>query len=212
MLNNQKAFHFKDTVFRRFVLRVLRLLLYFFADIEVQNSEKVRMSGAVMLAANHVSEYDAVVMQVVIARPLCFMGKAELFRNPIPAWVFNQLGLFPVKRGEFDRQSLLNARYVVQAGLALMIFPEGTRTFGNGMVEARSGTAHLAMRNHCDIMPIAISGAENILKKGFKRAQVKIVFGESITPGENETAQELTIRMMRAIALLLPEDYRGVYA
>lgn len=212
MTNQKKSFTFKNTLFRRFVFSFLRLFMHFFTEIEIIHPEKIYMDGARMFAANHVSAFDAILVQLSIPRPVCFMSKAELFRQPLKAWFFNQMGSFPVKRGEFDRQSVLNAKGVLDEGLALMMFPEGTRTFGSGMLEARNGTAHLAMRNHCPIVPVSICGAENILKNGLRKTQVKIIFCEAIIPGEHENANQLTKRVMRAIAEQLPVQLRGYYA
>ena len=211
MKNNKNAYKFRNTPFRRFVLAFLRVTMRLFVDLEVIHPERIPLEGAVMFATNHVTSLDAVLMQLAIPRPLCFMSKAELFRNPIVAWVFNQIGSFPVKRGEFDRQSILNAKGVLDDGLALMMFPEGTRTFGNGMVEARSGTAHMAMRNHCAVIPAGLSGAENMFKHGLKRAHVQVRVGEKIEPGEMETAGQLTNRIMKSVAALVPPELRGFY-
>ena len=183
-----------------------------FVKIEVIHPEHMQLEGAVMFAANHVSSLDAVLMQLAIPRPLCYMSKAELFHNPIVAWFFNQIGSFPVKRGEFDRQSILNAKGVLEDGLALMMFPEGTRTYGKGMLEARSGTAHMAMRNHCAVIPAGLSGAEDMFKHGLKRAHIQIRFGEKIEPGDQETAGQFTVRIMKGIAAELPPELRGFYA
>ncbi|MDK2982166.1 MAG: 1-acyl-sn-glycerol-3-phosphate acyltransferase [Chloroflexota bacterium] len=212
MKKDKNAFRFRNTSFRRFVVGFLRLFTHLFADIEVIHPERMQLEGAVMFAANHVVGYDAILMQLAIPRPLCFMSKAELFRNPLMAWFFNQIGSFPVKRGEFDRQSILNAKGVLDDGLALMMFPEGTRTFGNGMVEARSGTAHMAMRNHCAVIPAGLIGAEELFKHGFKRAKIQVRFGEKIEPGDQETAGQLTVRIMQGIAAELPPHLRGFYA
>jgi 1-acyl-sn-glycerol-3-phosphate acyltransferase len=212
MNTNKNTFNFRNTLFRRFVIILLRFFMNLFAEIEVEHPERVLGEGALMAAANHVSACDAIIMQLVIQRPLCFMSKAELFRNPLFAWFLNQIGSFSVKRGEFDRQAILNAKGVLDAGQALMMFPEGTRTFGKGMVEARTGTAYLAMRNRCPIIPVSISGAERILKNGLRRAKVQVAFGEPIQPGEKENASQLTTRMMRTIAKPLPEPLKGFYA
>lgn len=212
MDNRKGMFIFKNSGFRKAIVGVIRFGIRLLADLHIYHSENMINDGAVMFAANHLSFFDAVVLQSVIKRPLCFMGKAELFENPLVAWFFNQLGAFPVKRGEFDRQSILNARGVLDAGLAMMMFPEGTRTYGKGMVEARNGTAYIAMRNRCPIVPVAISGSEKILKSGLRRATVEITFCEPIAAAEKETAGEFTSRMMRSIASRLPEKLRGFYA
>ena len=212
MNNSKNVFKFKKTVFRSFALIMLKLFIRLFADVEVQNAERVDQKGPLMFASNHLSNYDGIVLQVVIPRTMCFMSKAELFHNPIYAWVLNKLGSFPIKRGEFDRQAILNAKSVLQSGLPLMMFPEGTRTFGKGMIEARTGTAHMAMRNNCTIVPVALSGAEKILKNGLRKTKVRVVFCEPIQPEEGETAGQLTNRLMRTIAEHLPESLRGFYA
>jgi 1-acyl-sn-glycerol-3-phosphate acyltransferase len=211
MKNNKNTFQFHNSLFRRFVVGFLRVFMRVFVKIEVIHPERIPAEGAVMFATNHVSGIDAILMQIAIPRPLCFMSKAELFRNPVVAWFFNQIGSFPVKRGEFDRQSILNAKGVLDEGLALMMFPEGTRTFGKGMVEARSGTAHMAMRNHCAVIPAGLIGAEDMFKHGLKRAYIQIRFGEKIEPGDQEPAGQLTMRIMKEIAALLPPELRGFY-
>jgi len=205
-------FEFRNTKFRKFAVIVVKRLMKLIVELEVRNPENIPATGAVMFAANHLSALDAVIMQMAIQRPLCFMSKAELFRIPLVAWVLTRLGSFPVRRGEFDRQSILNARHVLDSGLALMMFPEGTRTYGQGMLEARSGAAHLAMRGNCPIVPVSISGAENILKKGLRKATVVIAFGETMLPEKTENAGQLTTRLMRTIAARLPEPLRGFYA
>jgi len=211
MKKENEAFTFSDSKIRRALRRAFRWLLGLCMEIEIDFPERNHPREALIYAANHVSGYDGIILQLVIEKPLCFMSKAELFRNPVIGWVLNKLGSFPVRRGEFDRQAILNARRVLQAGYSLLMFPEGTRTFGKGMVEARSGTAHLAMRNRCPIQPLAIIGAETILKNGWHKGKVIVSFCELINPKENETAQEITTRMMLAIAEQLPETLRGVY-
>ncbi len=212
MNKKKNTFIFKETPFRNLVLFFLRLLIYLFAKVEIVNPALIKKDGPVMFAANHLSGFDAVIMQVVIPRPICFMGKAELFKNPLMGWILTRLGSFPVKRGEFDRQSILNAKGVLDSGFAMMMFPEGTRTFGKGMVEARSGTAHMAMRFGCVVIPAALSGAEKMFTNGLKKADVRVEFGQPIIPGERENAAQLTERIMRSIAQKLPEQYRGFYA
>jgi 1-acyl-sn-glycerol-3-phosphate acyltransferase len=80
------------------------------------------------------------------------------------------------------------------------------------MVEARSGTAHMAMRNHCAVIPAGLSGAENMFKLGLKRARVQVRVGEKIEPGEMETAGQLTNRIMKGVAALVPPELRGFYS
>ncbi len=212
MNKTKYTFTFKETRFRALILNLVRFFIHLFSRLEVINSEFIQKGQPVMFAANHISGFDALVMQTVIPRPICFMGKEELYRNPLMAWILTNLGSFPVKRGEFDRQSILNAQGVLEDGYAMMMFPEGTRTYGKGMVEARTGTAHMAMRFKCAVIPASLSGAEMILKRGLKRAEVRVEFSQPIIPGERENAGQFTKRIMQTIAEKLPEQYRGYYA
>jgi hypothetical protein len=104
MKNQKITYEFKNSGFRKFVLHLLRFYMGLIVDLELENADRIEEKGAVMFAANHVSNYDGILMQLAIERPLCFMSKAELFRNPVFAWVLNRIGSFPVRRGEFDRQ------------------------------------------------------------------------------------------------------------
>lgn len=212
MENQKKTYVFNNSGFRKFVLFLLKVFMGLIVDLEIENSDFAEYDGAIMFSANHVSNYDGILLQLAIRRPLCFMSKAELFRNPVFGWVLNKIGSFPIRRGEFDRQAIINAKGILDSGLALMMFPEGTRTFGKGMVEARTGTAYLAMRAKCPIVPVALIGVEDISKNRFKRSRVKVVFCERIIPGEKETAGELTNRLMKTIAAHLPAHLRGFYA
>lgn len=212
MENTSTYFQFKDSAIRKFVFEVLRISANLLVEFDIRNLERANYDGGVIFAANHLSAYDAIMMQLVIPRTLCFMSKAELFQNPLGAWFFNRLGSFPVKRGEFDRQAILHARKVLESGMALMMFPEGTRTYGKGMVAARTGTAHFAMRTKCPILPVALDGSERILKNGLRKTKVRITFCKAILPDEQENAGDLTERMMHAIAVELPAGLRGVYS
>ena len=206
------TYEFKNSGFRKFVLILLKVFMGLIVDLEIENADFAAYDGSIMYSANHVSNYDGILLQLAIGRPLCFMSKAELFRNPVFGWVLNKIGSFPIRRGEFDRQAIINAKGILDSGLALMMFPEGTRTFGKGMVEARTGTAYLAMRAKCPIVPIALVGVEDILKNRFRKTRVRVIFCERIIPGEKETAGELTSRLMRIIAEHLPQHLRGYYA
>jgi len=211
-LNKPQTYKFQDSRFRRNLFKLLRSAVNLFAEIEIHHPERALTEGAVMYAANHISAYDGVIMQIYIPRILRFMSKAELFRNPLMRYVLNKVGSFPVKRGEFDRQAIMNVRAVLEGGMALLMFPEGTRTYGKGMVQAKTGTAHFALKNNCPIIPVAIYGAEQILKHGIKKSKVDLVFCQPIEPGKRETAGELTARIMQSIAEELPPHMRGVYA
>ena len=199
------------TPFRKVIIFVLTPILRLLAKIQINNTENIPIEGAAILASNHLSFFDGFVLQYAVKRPVFFMGKAEVFRNPFLRLFMFKIGAFPVERGSFDRGAIRHARKVLQAGQLLGMFPEEHRTYGYGMIAAKSGTAHLAMKLNCPIIPVAMDGTHYIFKHPFKRANVTVKFLTPIYPEQKITAQNLTDALMREIASQLPNRLRGYY-
>ena len=148
------------------------------------------------------------------------MIKQELYYSPRGGPFVRAFGSFPVHRGKLDRQALHQAARVLEQGLALGMFPEGTRSPDAQLQQAYLGTALIALRSRAPILPVGINGTEKV--KGVKA----VVFGHphiTVTIGQpfflptnedkinNVQLKELTDLIMSRIAELLPEGYRGVY-
>ena len=209
---DQLKYHFDETPLRRILVPALRFLFSLVADWQVSDGEKLPASGPVVLAANHQTNFDVFPMQFALSRPIFFMAKAELHRNPLMDAVLRQLGSFPVERGARDEWALRHAQEVLEHGLVLGIFPEGTRGKGRGLRPAKTGAARLALAVGCPIVPMAVMGTQRIFHRFPKRTEVSITLGEPLFPQQAETALALTDRLMFALAELLPPDQRGIYA
>ena len=168
-------------------------------------------TGGVILAANHLTNFDVFLLQFALNRPLFFMGKAELFQNPFQDWLLRQLGGFPVQRGERDTWALQHAEYLLNEGQVLGMFPEGTRSYGKGLGIAKTGTARLALSAQCPVVPVAIFGTQYMLKKFPQRTNIHISIGAPLFPEANESQNTLTKRIMLGIAEMLPIEARGAY-
>jgi 1-acyl-sn-glycerol-3-phosphate acyltransferase len=118
-----KRFYFYATPVRRLVTAIVRGLFPLFGRLQAEGVEHLPSEGPVVLAANHLSEYDMFPMQLAIPRPIFFMSKVELFRNPFMDILLRQLGAFPVQRGARDEQALRYALRVLEEGQVLGIFP-----------------------------------------------------------------------------------------
>ncbi len=208
----QKLYFFQMTPVRGFVTSILKLFLTSFARLHLEQVGQLPQDGPVILAANHMTNYDVIPIQLCIDRPIFFMGKAELFQNPLIDFLFRRMGGFPVYRGERDEWAMQHAQEVLQRGLVLGMFPEGTRSKGHGMRPAKTGVARLALDMSCPILPVAQYGTEETFKHFPKRIDVTVKIGELIHPDEDDTALSLTDRLMFALAELLPARERGVYA
>ena len=95
-------------------------------------AENLPADGCVILAANHLTNFDVFPMQLCLPRPLFFMAKSELHKNPILDAFLRACGAFPVFRGKKDQWAIRHAEKVLEHGQVLAMFPEGSRSKGRG--------------------------------------------------------------------------------
>ena len=158
------------TALYKFYLRLGRSRVYGRANVP--------QSGPVILAPNHVSNLDPPLVGVSCGRWPYTMAKAELFRGAF-GWVIEQMGTFPVHRGEADRKALKTARRLLNDGQAIIIFPEGTRSATGALSAPEIGVAMLAHQAKAAIVPIHLGGTEKALaplhpKFGIVRVEIRI--------------------------------------
>ncbi len=208
----KKTYYLHETFTRRVIVALLQTFAWFVLKFEVHGAENLPSKGSAILACNHVTNFDIFPMQLSISRPLFYMAKEELMRNPIMEYLLRKGGCFPVFRGTQDEWAKQHAEKVLQHGQVLGIFPEGTRSKGRGLRAAKSGTARFAIRTHSPIVPMALIGSHLVLKSFPRRTKIQVTIGEPIFPRSDEGALALTDRMMFAIAAMLPPDQRGAYA
>ena len=205
-------FSFHPTPFRRFVVFALGNLFKLIMRLHVQGVENLPADGAVVLTANHVTNFDVIPMQLSLPRPIFFMGKASLFKVPLFEAAIRDLGAFPVYRGEKDEWALRHAARVLEHGQVLRMFPEGTRSQGKGLRVAKTGSARLALDANCPIVPMAVIGTDSFFKSFPHRTVVTIKLLPPILPKPGESSLALMDRVIFALAKELPNDMLGVYA
>lgn len=208
---DRKTFYFAMTPLRRVVTFILTGLFRLVMDLRVEGTENFPSDGPVIVAANHVTNFDVFPMQLALPRPIFFMGKAELFKFPLMDVIFRHLGAFPVYRGEKDQWALRHAARVLEHGQVLGMFPEGTRSKGRGLNVAKTGTARLAIEARCPIVPMAVIGSDQFFKHFPRRTRVTVKLLPPLLPQPDETPLALTDRLMFSLAAALPEEMRGVY-
>src|SRR5439155_21113624 len=111
-----------------------------------------------IVAANHRSMWDIPMLVVACPRRIVFMAKRELYKNVLLNRLWLELGGFPVRRQIADLKAIDNALEVLDRGLALGLYPEGTRSFTGEMLPFLKGAAWLALRTGTPIVPCAITG------------------------------------------------------
>ncbi len=189
----------------------------FFA-LHVEGAAHVPESGPVILAPNHVSYLDPVVVGVSIRRRVHFMAKKELFRNPLVGWLLRGLQAYPVTRERVDPSTLKRTLSLLAAGQVVMMFPEGTRGDGRILGPAKSGIAAIAARSGAAVVPVFHWGAERILPRGtrrIRRAPLWVRFGPPLrfsadARGDREAVEAFSGQLMMAIAALRPTDEQPI--
>ena len=139
--------------------------------------ENIPKTGAFILAANHVSNWDPPFLGTFIAREVNYMGKEELFKNPVMAWACRNLHVFPVRRGAADKTAIKTAVKLLREGKCLGIFPEGTRSKTGRLGKAESGVSLIAALTKAPIIPAAIVDTEKIFSRATFLPRLTVVYG-----------------------------------
>ena len=168
--------------------------------------ENIPESGAFILAANHVSNWDPPFLGTFIDREVCYMGKEELFKNPVMAWACRSLHVFPVKRGAADKTAIKTAVKILKDGKCLGIFPEGTRSKTGKLGKAESGVSLIAAMAKAPIIPAAIINTEKIFSKEKFLPRPAVVYGTPIrfsgSTKDKEAMANFAQELMNEIAKL----------
>ncbi|MBV9021135.1 MAG: 1-acyl-sn-glycerol-3-phosphate acyltransferase [Ktedonobacteraceae bacterium] len=194
---------------------VITLIITFTARLHVYGLYNVPCKGPLLIAANHLAWTDIPLIPLRLSFKVVYMAKAEVFTHKIGRFL-HFLGTFPVKRGEGDRQAIRTAEEQLKKGNVIVVFPEGTRSRTRTLAHGYAGLGMIALRTGVPVIPVAIWGSENVLKK--LGARVTICYGEPLVfkpKGAKVTRQDIdkaTETVMRKIASMLPPEYRGVYA
>ena len=159
----------------KFILRPAYKILYRY---KIKNKGAIPAEGGVILASNHMSFADPVLLGLSEKRRLYFMATQELFKNKFAASVIRALGAFPVERGAGDGKALKTGGDILKEGNVMTIFIEGTRTKTGDLLRPRSGCALVAQQMQLPVVPCCIT------KRNFNRKFSKTIihFGEVLTP------------------------------
>ena len=182
--------------------------------LRLRNRYNIPRRGPYIIAANHLSWIDVVLVPAPVPGKVTFMAKEEAFHGKL-GWLVRFLGAFPVKRGEADRQAIRTAENMLKNKKVLVIFPEGTRVKASTLAKAHAGIGMIALRSGVPVLPVAVWGSEHAFRKF--RPQVTVCYGEPVVfepKGAKVTREDIEAaaeEVMRRIAAMLPEHYRGVY-
>ena len=150
------------------ILSIVKIYYFIFRRLKIVGKENVPVTGALIVAANHVSIQDPLIVACALPRKISYMSKNELFKNPLVAKFLRALLVFPVDRGKNDLVAMRAALKVLQSGNCLGIFPEGTRNKERpikSLLPVKAGTALLASMAKAPVLPVAIQCSDSAFGK-----------------------------------------------
>lgn len=208
----------------RLVFRPLfRALFHLLGRVEIEGGEYVPRHGPYMITVNHVSIFEPPFVLAFWPTAPEAVGAVDIWNRPGQSTLARLYGGIPVHRGEYDRELIATMLSVLQAGLPLLIAPEGGRSHTPGMRRALPGVAYIVDKANVPVVPVGISGAtDDFLQRALRghrptitmRIGIPILLPPVSGVGEARriSRQRNVDLIMMHIARLLPEDYRGVYA
>lgn len=159
----------------KFLYTCLAWIFRLIYRVHSHGEDTIPKEGACIIAPNHTSALDCIMIAVSAPRQVYFMSKAELFKIPVFAGLIRALGAFPVKRKEGDVVAVKKSISLLKDGNALCMFPQGTRCPYVELEETRDklkwGVGLIAEKSGSDIIPVYIRTKHNKLKL-FRRTDV----------------------------------------
>lgn len=214
-------FHFRLS---RPVLRtVFRGIFHVLANIKITGKENIPFGAPYVVAMNHISIFDPPFAASFWPEQLEIIGASDVFEKPGQGQLLKAYGVIPVHRGDYDRTLFARIIAAIKAGYPLLIAPEGGRSHVTAMRRALPGVAYIVEQTQVPVLPVGLVGTtEDFWHRATHgdRPSLEMHIGRPITLQENrakgrekhEARQANADLVMRHLAGLLPEEYRGVYA
>jgi 1-acyl-sn-glycerol-3-phosphate acyltransferase len=172
--------------------------------LEVAGADRLPATGPAVVAPNHESVLDGIVLGAAIPRELRFVAKAELWRSRLLAWALDGLGAIPIERSHGDYLAAVRVLQALEAGQAVVIFPQGAV---RGDRVWKQGAAHAALMTGAPLVPVRLVGTARALSRGrigFPR--LRVIVGKPIevvrAPDDPAATTELTERLRVAVESL----------
>lgn len=199
--------HGPTTPFYWFGSRFVKVFSRTVLQFRIQGLDHVPRTGPLIVACNHISFWDPPLVGSNFPRPLHFLAKAELFRNKVFGAMLRGYNSIPIQRGPQARSGLRGGEEALNRGEAVLIFPEGTRNKSGAMLPPRAGIGRLAAVTQAPVLPVRITGSNNIRRSIARLELVWIRFGSPLSPppriaGDREAEHAFACRVMDAIAAL----------
>ena len=171
--------------------------------------EKLRDQPAYLFMSNHASNLDPPVITLLLGRRISIITKQELFKIPLFGRAMRAADFVPINRADSRSalKSVQQAARVLQSGMPMLVFPEGTRSPDGKLLPFKPGPFHLALEAGVPVVPITIVGTYEAWPKGsmsLRRGEVVVYFHAPIDPRQFTRKQDLLAAVRAAIHSGLP--------
>jgi 1-acyl-sn-glycerol-3-phosphate acyltransferase len=203
---------------RGWTYRLVRLtvcvLMKFLFKMRVSGQENIPGTRKLILAGNHTSVLDGIVVACAYPRRVYFMTADTSFQVKPWGWVLSWLGYIPVNRQGFTKEAIAKAVSLLKSGNTIGIFPEGRITPDGRIEEGKRGVALIARLANADILPFAIEGAYEawqVPKKKIKRFPIELRFSQVVDSSKFDVQEELVQEVMNEVSKVKLELEREGY-
>jgi 1-acyl-sn-glycerol-3-phosphate acyltransferase len=195
----------------------------------VRGAKNIPGSGAAILASNHLSFSDSIFLPLKVSRPVTFLAKSDYFtgkglKGALVRWFFKSTGQLPIDRsgGKASEASLNTGLGVLERGLLLGIYPEGTRSPDGKLYRGRTGIARMVIEAQVPVLPVTMIDTEKVQPIGQAMPQIRrvgVVIGEPMDfsrfagmEGERAVLRAVTDSIVYRLMQLGGQTYEDVYA
>ncbi|MDP3763629.1 MAG: lysophospholipid acyltransferase family protein [bacterium] len=163
--------------------------------------------GSFILASNHISNLDPLILGLSCARKFGYIAKDSLFKNKLFSVVLHLVGTFPIKRDSSDVGAIKEALKRLERGTPIIMFPEGTRGGYARTQKVHSGIALIAIKSGVPVIPAYIQGSDQVLPKGTiwpRRRLVHVTIGSPVKLSADQSYPEMAEHIMKEILRFSP--------
>lgn len=171
-----------------FIKILSKIIFRLFFRLKIRGLENVDEGETYIIAANHISNFDPLLVACLLKKRIVFLGKKELFKNKLSNFIFSKLGVISIDRGKADIKAIRDCIKVLKDKKSLLIFPEGTRSRGNDENQAKNGIYFIAEKSSVKILPVFIKTDYKIFR------DIEITFREPVDIAKKDIDIMSTIR------------------
>lgn len=210
-------------MFYRIVHYILKIIVPILAKIDSKGVEFLQQPGSFIVAGNHIGVLESFLVWYYINRHDVILMVAKKYESRFWArWLGRRLKIVFADQNEPDFTALRTVLRRLKDGGVFVVTPEGTRSKTGALMEPRIGVGYIAARTNLPIVPAAVTGTQDWIVKSkirhFRRARITVTVGNPFklqlveTRDQRAASRDYTDEIMCRIAVLLPPEYRGLYA